>query len=176
MEEMYDWMVNIGVDGRGATPKSALRIRKEILKLATGEGITHRQWSSKGIKNFFGGIKVDLSYDVDEILRKSHRFEDRYGKDPSHGWLFRGPLQKLKAYKEYVEKDTPILLAKGGKFVVRGGRSEIMEGETFQRHVVIEFPSYDEAMAAYNDPEYQEVAKIRQRAADSVIIVVEGAE
>ena len=81
-----------------------------------------------------------------------------------------------EAYKEYVEKDTPILLAKGGKFVVRGGRSEIMEGETFQSHVVIEFPSYDEAMAAYNDPEYQEVAKIRQRTADSVILVVEGAE
>lgn len=79
-----------------------------------------------------------------------------------------------EAYKEYVERDTPILKRLGGTFVVRGGQSEIMEGETFARHVVIEFPSYQEALAAYNDPDYQEVAKIRKRTADSTILVVEG--
>lgn len=79
-----------------------------------------------------------------------------------------------EAYKEYVEKDTPILLALGGKFVVRGGQSQTLEGETLSRHVVIEFPSYDAAMAAYNDPEYQKVADIRRRTAESVILVVEG--
>lgn len=79
-----------------------------------------------------------------------------------------------EAYKEYVERDTPILKSLGGTFVVRGGQSEIMEGETFARHVVIEFPSYQEALAAYNDPDYQEVAKIRKRTADSTILVVEG--
>ena len=50
-----------------------------------------------------------------------------------------------------------------------------MEGESLDRHVVIEFPSYAQALTAYNDPEYQEVAEIRRRNADSVIIVVEGA-
>ena len=79
-----------------------------------------------------------------------------------------------EAYKEYVERDTPILNALGGQFVIRGGQSEVSEGETLQRHVLIEFPSYEAALAAYNDPEYQEVAEIRRRNADSVIIVVEG--
>lgn len=79
-----------------------------------------------------------------------------------------------EAYKEYVEKDTPILLGLGGRFVVRGGQSSLMEGQTQDRHVVIEFPSYEAALAAYNDPDYQEVAKIRHRTADSTIIVVEG--
>ena len=79
-----------------------------------------------------------------------------------------------EAYKEYVERDTPILNAMGGQFVIRGGQSEVPEGETLQRHVLIEFPSYEAALAAYNDPEYQEVAEIRRRNADSVIIVVEG--
>jgi uncharacterized protein (DUF1330 family) len=79
-----------------------------------------------------------------------------------------------EAYKEYVARDTPILLALGGQFVVRGGQAEVMEGITMMRHVVIEFPSYAQAMMAYNDPEYQEVAEIRRRNADSVIIVVEG--
>lgn len=81
-----------------------------------------------------------------------------------------------EAYKEYVVKDTPILERLGAKFVIRGGTQEVLEGEAGQRTVVIEFPSYEAALAAYNDPEYQEVAKIRQRTAVSTIIVVEGHE
>ncbi|ARE41725.1 hypothetical protein RGUI_3584 [Rhodovulum sp. P5] len=79
------------------------------------------------------------------------------------------------AYQEYIRRDTPILEAAGGRFVVRGGQAQVMEGTAHDRHVVIEFPSYDAALAAYNDPAYQEVADIRRRTADSVILVVEGA-
>jgi uncharacterized protein (DUF1330 family) len=81
-----------------------------------------------------------------------------------------------EAYKEYVVRDTPILQALGGRFIVRGGQAEVMEGETLKRHVVIEFPSYEAALKAYHDPDYQEVADIRRRTADSVILVVEGTE
>ena len=83
-------------------------------------------------------------------------------------------VKNPEPYKEYVARDTPILLGRGGKFIIRGGESQVMEGESFERHVVIEFPSYAEALAAYNDPAYQEVAEIRRRTAESVIIVVEG--
>jgi len=79
-----------------------------------------------------------------------------------------------EAYKEYVEKDTPILLSHGARPIIRGGKAAVMEGEVFERHVVFEFDSYEAAMAAYNDPEYQAVAEIRRRSADSVILVVEG--
>ena len=78
-------------------------------------------------------------------------------------------------YPEYVRRDTPILQGHGGSFIVRGGRGEVKEGRTGDRHVVIEFPSYEAALAAYDDPEYQEVADIRRRSADSVMVVVEGA-
>ena len=77
-------------------------------------------------------------------------------------------------YPEYVRRDTPILQGFGAKFVVRGGQGQVMEGQAGDRHVVIEFPSYQAALDAYNDPEYQEVAAIRRASADSVIIVVEG--
>ncbi len=80
------------------------------------------------------------------------------------------------AYREYIERDTPILEGLGGRFIVRGGRADVMEGESHQRHVVIEFPSYQAALAAYHDPAYQEVAEIRKRSADSIILVVEGTE
>ena len=77
-------------------------------------------------------------------------------------------------FPEYVRLDTPILLGLGGKFVVRGGPSEVVEGSANERHVVIEFPDYAAAKAAYHDPEYQKVAEIRRRSADSVIILAEG--
>lgn len=58
--------------------------------------------------------------------------------------------------------------------MVRGGRSEPVEGTLNERHVVIEFDSFDAAMTAYNDPEYQRIAQIRRDTATSQIIVVEG--
>lgn len=79
-----------------------------------------------------------------------------------------------EGYKEYIEKDTPILENLGAKFIVRGGNSEILEGTAHSRHVVIEFESYEAALKAYNDPEYQAVADIRKRNAESTMMVVEG--
>jgi len=77
-------------------------------------------------------------------------------------------------YKEYIRLDTPILAQLGGQFIVRGGTSEVVEGDSQERHVVIEFPSYEAAKTAYHDPDYQKVAEIRRRSAQSVIILVEG--
>ncbi len=79
-----------------------------------------------------------------------------------------------KAYPEYVRRDTPILERFGAKFIVRGGQGQVPEGCVGDRHVVIEFPSYQAALDAYNDPEYQQVANIRRSSAESEIIVVEG--
>ncbi len=80
------------------------------------------------------------------------------------------------AYAEYVRRDTPILESYGGRFIVRGGASEAPEGPVKDRHVVIEFPSFEAARAAFHSPEYQEVAEIRRRTSESDIILVEGAE
>lgn len=81
-----------------------------------------------------------------------------------------------EAYKEYIVRDTPILTGLGGRFIVRGGRSQVVEGASEDRHVVIEFDSYEQAVTAYNDPDYQEVAQIRKDNATSSIILVEGTE
>jgi len=84
-------------------------------------------------------------------------------------------LTDPEGYREYVRRDTPVLEGRGGRFLVRGGKNEVFEGDSGDRHVIIEFPSYEEAVAAYRDPEYQEVAEIRRRCAESTVIVVEGA-
>lgn len=79
-----------------------------------------------------------------------------------------------EGYPEYVRRDTPILESHGARFIIRGGKSETLEGQSQDRHVVIEFPSYEAALAAYHDPDYQEVAEIRRRCAESTMIIVEG--
>ena len=77
-------------------------------------------------------------------------------------------------YKEYVRRDTPILNDLGGSFIVRGGSSQVVEGQMEESHVVIELDSYAAALTAYNDPGYQDVADIRRANATSSIVVVEG--
>jgi uncharacterized protein (DUF1330 family) len=51
-----------------------------------------------------------------------------------------------------------------------------VEGEGRARNVIIEFDSFERAVACYRSPEYQAAVAIRQRCADGEIVVVEGAE
>ena len=57
---------------------------------------------------------------------------------------------------------------------MRGGRQEIAEGKLRGRCVVIEFPSFEAALACYRSPEYQAAAKLRQGKAEFDLIVIEG--
>ena len=79
-------------------------------------------------------------------------------------WMARVNVSDAEAYGEYVKLATPALEGHGGKFLARGGRSVTLEGEDFARNVLVEFPSFDAAVACYNSPEYQE-AKARQEGA-----------
>jgi uncharacterized protein (DUF1330 family) len=63
----------------------------------------------------------------------------------------------------------------GGRFLVRGGKAETLEGGwTPQRIVVLEFPSVERAKAWYHSPEYAEGLRLRHQAATSRLILVEG--
>jgi uncharacterized protein (DUF1330 family) len=63
----------------------------------------------------------------------------------------------------------------GGKFVVRGGKAELIEGtKEPARIVVIEFPDTAAAKRWYNSPEYQEALKIRLANSTGRVLLVEG--
>ena len=62
----------------------------------------------------------------------------------------------------------------GGRFLVRGGRFEAVDGASRQRNVVIEFPTYEAALACWNSPEYQHAYKLRGNASVGDTVVVEG--
>jgi uncharacterized protein (DUF1330 family) len=64
----------------------------------------------------------------------------------------------------------------GGRFLVRGGKADLIEGEPApERVVVIEFPNADAARRWYFSPEYQQALKIRQANSSGRLILVEGA-
>ena len=72
-------------------------------------------------------------------------------------------------------KHTPGAVAKfGGKFIVRGGKTRTLEGGWKpSRMVVLEFPSYEAALACYHSPDYQAAKALRQGKAEADIVVIE---
>jgi uncharacterized protein (DUF1330 family) len=90
-------------------------------------------------------------------------------------WIARIDVADGEAYKAYVAAATPAYRKYGAKFLVRGGRCEAVEGSGRARNVVVEFESYDIALACYRSPEYQAAAEFRRKASMGEILVVEGA-
>ena len=80
-------------------------------------------------------------------------------------------------YEEYKQLTPATLAAYGGRFIVRGGASETLEGDWKpNRVVVLEFPSVEQAKTWWNSPEYSKAKALRQRAASTKMIVLEGFE
>ena len=77
-------------------------------------------------------------------------------------------------FKEYQELAKGTADPFGGDFIVRGGNMEVMEGESLSRVVIIKFPSFQNAKDWYNSPGYAKAKEVRQIAAQSNFIIVEG--
>jgi uncharacterized protein (DUF1330 family) len=78
-------------------------------------------------------------------------------------------------YEEYKTQAHATVVAKGGKYIVRGGKTEVLEGDWQpKRIVVLEFPSMEQAKEWYDCEEYRGPRKIRHRTAKTNMILVEG--
>ena len=95
---------------------------------------------------------------------------------PKGYWIARVDVSDPEAYKEYVAANAIAFAKFGGRFLVRGGRFEAVDGEHRQRNVVIEFPTYEAALACWNSPEYQKAYKLREKVSVGVTAVVEAYE
>ena len=89
-------------------------------------------------------------------------------------WIARVDVQNEPGFKPYAEANAAIFKKFGGRYVVRGGQYEGMEGSARSRNVVIEFRDYATALACYRSPEYQENIKRRLGHADIELLVIEG--
>jgi uncharacterized protein (DUF1330 family) len=93
-------------------------------------------------------------------------------------WLARAKISDPVAYKKYTDQVPGILKRYGGTVLARGGRYQIMEGpEDFQRFVVIEFSTLEQAVACFESQEYQDASAFRRSGGGTVEnVIVEGGE
>ena len=78
---------------------------------------------------------------------------------------------KLKRYAETV---TPIIKSYGGIPLVRGGKYRNFDGDSFDRTVIWEFPSYEKALKCYNSKDYQEGWALAKETTVRSLQIVEG--
>jgi uncharacterized protein (DUF1330 family) len=91
--------------------------------------------------------------------------------------IYQGEVFDLTLYEEYKLKAAASIAAAGGRYIVRGGEVEVLEGEPpMGRTVILEFPTMDAALTWYRSEEYTQIRTIRDRAAHARIYVVDGIE
>ena len=90
-------------------------------------------------------------------------------------WMVSVNITDPENYPKYIAANKAAFDKYGAKFLARGGRFESPEGPTGTRNVIIEFESFEQALACYHSPEYQEALKLRLAYSTAHAVIVEGA-
>jgi len=93
---------------------------------------------------------------------------------PKGYWIARVDVTDDATYKGYISANAAAMAKFGARFLVRGGSFENPEGEARARNVVIEFPSYEAALACYRSAEYADALAIRLKASKADVIIIAG--
>jgi uncharacterized protein (DUF1330 family) len=89
-------------------------------------------------------------------------------------WIARVDVSDPQQYQAYVAANAEPFRQYGARFLVRAGPFEAVEGESRSRNVVIEFPSYAQAMECWHSPGYSQARALRLPAASGEVVIVEG--
>jgi uncharacterized protein (DUF1330 family) len=90
-------------------------------------------------------------------------------------WIARSHVTDPATYKKYTDRVPEIVSRHGGRILARGGRHRIMAGPgTFERYVVIEFPTLEQGVACFESPEYQEASVFRLAGGVVETVIVDG--
>ena len=89
-------------------------------------------------------------------------------------WIGRIDVHNPDGYRHYAAANPAIIKKFGGRFVVRSGKFEGVEGQSRTHNVVIEFPDCETATACYRSPEYQENIKRRTPHSTAELVIIEG--
>ena len=80
-----------------------------------------------------------------------------------------------KAFEEYRAKVPAVITAHGGRYLVRGGAVETLEGDwTPRRTVILEFPDMDRLKAFWNSSDYRPLKALRQSASTARLVAIQG--
>lgn len=95
---------------------------------------------------------------------------------PKGYWIARLTINDQAAYDEYRKRNAIPFARHGGKFIVRGGTHETLLGTSRQHNVVLEFPSYEAALACFHSPEYQQASQYLKKGCEVDLIIATGYE
>lgn len=89
-------------------------------------------------------------------------------------WIGHIDVFDPEGYKPYLTANQMCFSNFGAHYLVRGGATEVPEGKARGRTVVIEFPSYEAALACYRSNEYQAAKELREGKGQTDLVIVEG--
>lgn len=91
--------------------------------------------------------------------------------------IVRANVTDWDRFTHYLQASPAVIAKFGGRHIARGGETVTLEGPEEKRRVVlIEFPSMEQAKKFYNSPEYQQVRKLREGAAEGEILAIDGVQ
>jgi uncharacterized protein (DUF1330 family) len=91
--------------------------------------------------------------------------------------IYQGEVLDAERYEEYKAQVSPNIAAAGGRYLVRGGAAEALEGNLpAGRTVVLEFPTRQAALDWYWSEDYAAIRKLREGAARAILYVVDGVD
>ncbi len=84
-------------------------------------------------------------------------------------------VHDAQTYERYKQLAPPSIAHYGGRYLVRGGGTEVLQG-TWQppRLVLLEFPTVEQARAWWASPEYAAAKALRHASAHTMMLLVEG--
>ena len=89
-------------------------------------------------------------------------------------WMVHTDVIDANRFQDYAKASTEPVAASGGRFLVRGGRQEQVEGKLRARCSVLEFPSYQMALDCYRSAGYQRALRLLEGAAKRDLSISEG--
>jgi len=93
-------------------------------------------------------------------------------------WIAFVDVTAPEQYQEYLQRAPAALQAYGARILARSDQLTALEGFEVPptRAVVLEFDTYEQAIACYNSPEYQAASQHRKNAAFAQVVIMKGAE
>ena len=89
-------------------------------------------------------------------------------------WIGHVDIIDPEGYKAYMAANSVPFGKFGGRFLVRGGTREVVEGAVRGRTVVLEFPSYQAALDCYRSADYQAAMALRKGKGELDLVIIEG--
>jgi uncharacterized protein (DUF1330 family) len=89
-------------------------------------------------------------------------------------WIARVDVDNTEAYDRYRALNGMAFAKFGAKFIVRGPAGKVVKGTPRKHNVVIEFESYEKALACYDSPEYQAALEHLKDVGPTDLVIVGG--